>query len=262
MTSSRPNVPKPPERTEAEPTWPRDLPLTALDDGVTAPYGDLSGTLEPGGQLILSAGSDQFLIGVQDSATTLRLIPTLGPLPLLVFVRPTLRCAPGRSLIVELDIPLYLTLGVGAHSTHFTPVHEVSPTGVRRAVYGPVDAGVICRSVYTHAATELHTRDADDFSARLRLSVQNAAQTTLEVTKIMLPIEHLSLFQHPTEGITAGAVRMKLLGPKDAELDFSPSPTKDTVPVLGLNGERNERSRAPLLFTYTYKNKTGLEYGF
>ncbi len=262
MTSSNPNVPKAHEPTETERTWPRDLPLTALDDGVAAPYGELSGTLEPGGQLILSTGSNEFLIGVQDSATTLRLIPTLGPMPLLVFVRPTLRCAPRRSLIVELDIPLYLTLGVGSPATHYTPVHEVPPTGVRRAVYGPVDTGTICRSVYTHAATELKSRGDEDFSARLRLSVHNAAQTTLEVTKIMLPVDRLSLFQHPTHGITAGAVRMKLLGPKDAELDFSPDPSKDTTPVLGLNGERQDRPRAPLLFTYTYKSKTGLEYGF
>jgi hypothetical protein len=262
MTSSQPNVPKPPDRTEAEPTWPRDLPLTALDDGVSAPYGELAGTLEPGGQLKLSAGSDELLIGVQDSATTLRLIPTLGPLPLLVFVRPTLRCATGRSLIVELDIPLYLTLGVGSPSLTYTPVHEMPPVGVRRALYGPVDAGVICRSVYTHAATELDARDPDDLSARLRLSVYNAAQTTLEVTKIMLPVDHLTLFQHPEHGVTAGSVRMKLLGPKEAELDFSSDAPPGASPVLGLNGERQERSRAPLLFTYTYKNKTGLEYGF
>ena len=55
---------------------------------------------------------------------------------------------------------------------------------------------------------------------------------------------------------------MKLLSVREAELRFSHERPDGCVPVLGMNGERTDNSRPPLLFTYAYKNKTGLEYGF
>ncbi len=92
--------------------------------------------------------NEQYVVGVSESADTLRFIPALGATPLLIFPQNKLMCPVDVALDVVLAVPVYLRLGIGK-GDHFAQIDEIAPPRMTRALYGPVDAGRVCRSVRT-----------------------------------------------------------------------------------------------------------------
>lgn len=109
------------------------------------------------GSLRYSVGDkpgEQYVVGVSESADTLRFIPALGASPLLIFPQTRLICPADATLDVVLAVPVYLQLGIGQGS-RFAQIDEIAPPKMTRALYGPVDSGRLCRSVRSVVYAEL-----------------------------------------------------------------------------------------------------------
>lgn len=224
------------------------------------------------------AGADEVLVGVEESASIARFIPTMGPLPLLAFPRSRLLC-PGRGqLSVWLVVSIYVELGVGRPDAPLQAVDAFAPPRVPRALYGPVDNGTICRSAHSPVAVDLeraraqldtlgedepgpHPQLVAPSPALLPLEIQNTTEAPLEVSKIMLPRNLFGLYEHEGD-LLMGRYRMTLLGPQEAQLSFQGAPVEGSSPIHDLSGQPVEPELKPLLFVHTYRTKTGLEFGF
>lgn len=102
---------------------------------------------------------EQFVVGVSESADTLRFIPALGATPLLIFPQTRLMCPVDVTLEVVLAVPVYLRLGIGKDA-RFAQIDEIAPPKMTRALYGPVDAGRLCRSVRSAVYATLEDAEA------------------------------------------------------------------------------------------------------
>lgn len=220
------------------------------------------------------------VIGGSPDMTTVRFIPTLGGLPLLVFPKSRLLCPAHQSFTVAFAIPVYIVMGLGSGSG-FTRVIEFPPPRVPRALYGPVDAGVICRSVHTEiyatlekaraqtSISEETSSEADELHpllwapplAVLMTMFENQTNTPLDITKVMAPQTQLTLYEAKGDLLT-NKLRMKLLGELEAELTSLGPASAEAVALTDLNGMPVITEPRPTLFTHSYKQKTGLEFGF
>ncbi len=218
------------------------------------------------------------IVGVEDSARTIRFIPSLGPLPLLIFPKTRLLCPPQNTLPVVLSLPLYLRMGIGS-GQRFALVSELEPPCMMRALYGPVDAGRLCRSIHSDIAfTQDEAREAyhasqpphDDEDGTLHLApkpaclalkIYNAMSEPLEISKIMIPVELLSLYQGADGTPQTTSMKMRLFGQQEAEISSDKIP-EHTTPIADMNGTMPSPSRGSWMFSHSYRNKTGLEFGF
>jgi hypothetical protein len=227
------------------------------------------------------------LVGVSETATKLRFVPTLGPLPLLIFPNVQLLCPAGATLRCVLRLPLHVQVGVD-DKTGFRLIDEIVPPTASKALYGPVDSGVLCTSIHAPNAASVEdverenaqaqgtlpilaplTGDGEDAAKEPRqlvtytyLRVRNKTEEPLLVTKVMIPAGVISLYQgaHHTH---TNEVSMRLLSAQEAELEFLSCPVAETAPLPDLRGHRTDSSpKKPYFFSHTYRSKTGLEYGF
>ena len=217
-----------------------------------------------------------------------------------------------------ITIPLYLQLGVGdAERIHL--LSEMGPPKHGRALYGPVDSGVLCRSVRgpVHLSLDEALRQAqlaqeeneppaeetrDDHEpgglldggvaeregasqgeaseadaarcdpvvetvvprpcCHLSIRVFNDTGEPQEVTKVMLPSSFLRLYEDDEGRLLTGSVLMHVSSDREASLEDGACPDPRARPLPDLQGQTPRPERLTLLFKHTYKNKTGLEYGF
>jgi hypothetical protein len=223
------------------------------------------------------------LVGVSETATKLRFVPTLGPIPLLIFPQVQLLCPAGSTVQCVLRLPLHVQVGVDDESG-FRRIDEIVPASVSKALYGPVDSGVLCTSIHAPTAAsidEFEDRDqhslpmlgrvSDDQSTspqthelvtHTRFRVRNETEEPLLVTKIMIPAGVMSLFQDAHRTHT-NEVTMGLLSAQEAELEFLKCPIDDTTPLPDLGGQRADGAPTkPHFFAHAYRSKTGLDFGF
>lgn len=222
------------------------------------------------------------LVGVSETTDTLRFVPSLGPIPLLVFPHTPLLCSGDTTAQVLLRLPLHLQVGVGRDS-QIKRVDELVPESVSKALYGPVDAGVICTSIHAangpslamvdRVAREVDLEQTPDvvhgpgeeehpLVAYTRLKVRNSTAEPLRVTKIMIPADTISLYQAGGR-IYTSEVSMRLLSAQEAELEFLTCSADGATPLPDLAGHRTDMSpKKKFMFSHDYRSKTGLEYGF
>lgn len=228
------------------------------------------------------------LIGVSETATTLRFVPTFGPLPLLVFPQTQLLCPSASSVRCVVRLPLHLQVGVG-DKAGFKKFDELAPPSISRALYGPVDSGMLCTSIHApnggsieevdrtspaqpdlpapiarpHSdEAETSSEDTRDLVAYTYLRVRNNTDEPLLVSKIMVPASVISMYQAGRRTHT-NEVSMRLLSAQEAELDFLKCPVPKTQPLPDLSGTRTDTvPKKSHFFSHTYRSKTGLEFGF
>lgn len=228
------------------------------------------------------------LIGVSETATKLRFVPTLGPIPLLVFPNTQLLCPAASTVRCVLRLPLHLQIGV-VDKAGTKKIDEITPPSVSRALYGPVDSGVLCTSIHSpngasideveHEAAEraedalpiarplspeaeTSPEDERELVAYTYLRARNKTEEPLMVTKVMIPAGALSMYQAGRHTHT-NEVSMRLMSAHEAELDFLKCPVPNTTPLPDLLGNRTDTTPAKRhFFSHTYRSKTGLEYGF
>jgi hypothetical protein len=224
------------------------------------------------------------LVGVTETTTHLRFVPSLGPIPLLVFLKNQLLCPSEATARYIVRLPLYLRVGV-ADDNHVRRIDELAPPHISKALYGPVDSGSICTSIHSPVAPSLEDledvapeigatlsarplaadaeiADTRQLVAYTQLRVRNHTEEPHTVTKVMLPADTVSLYQSD-DHIYTNQVSMRLLSAHEAELDFLKCHVADATALVDLNGERTDTGpKNRLLFSHAYRAKTGLEFGF
>ncbi len=278
--------------TQTDERWPWDIELSRGATISTEIFGQMlrverinATTL---GYQFGDEAANARLIGVSETAQCLRFVPSLGPIPLLVFPEHQLLCPAKSTARCVLSLPLHLQVGI-VEESGTKKIDEIPPPTISKALYGPVDAGTICTSVHapngasiedvqreaalrdwTHAplarpvAPEMEASPEDERSlmAYTYLRTRNNTDEPLVVTKFMVPAGVVSLYQagrltHTNE------VSMRLLSAQEAELDFMRCPVADCVPLHNLNGERTDTTpKRRHIFSHAYRSKTGLEFGF
>ena len=162
---------------------------------------------------------------------------------------------------------------------------ELPPKRSSKALYGPVDAGRLCRSVRSQpyisiaqACAEVYPVStkgeeesgieppdevwlADPPPLIMPMQIENTTQEPLEVSKIMVPLELIGMYQDH-EALLSGAMRMRLLSAQEAELSYVGAPTQEARAVQDLRGELMSPASRVQLFAHSYRNKTGLDFGF
>ena len=231
------------------------------------------------------------LIGVSETTDLLRFVPTLGPIPLLIFPNTHLLCPAGSTARCYLRLPLHLQVGVG-EAKSVKRIADLTPPTVSRALYGPVDAGTLCTSIHANNAPEInHLEESFGESAHAQLATRpievpaapadtedvvferelfaytllrarNTTEEPLEVSKIMVPAATVGLF-HNGSHILTNEVVMRLRSEQEAELDFRNCPDSSASAICDLQGRRSETApQRTHFFSHTYRSKTGLEFGF
>lgn len=275
--------------------WPLDLKY-GVDNPVTIDVHGAPMRLAPLNATTLEyahGDSDPKVVGVSAEANVVRLVPTIGPQPLLVFPRRTLLCPANSMLKTVLRLPLFIRVGVGT-TKDVREIAIIKPPSTSRALYGPVDAGALCTSVKSdvgvtidglraHAADdsissatrvgqnsgddpEMSREDSrslseHDLVAFADLTITNETDEPKEVAKVMIPHDQLVLFEADQVTRTSH-LKMRLLSESEAELDFGPCPDTEASPIPDLRGRVPTSDGRKHLFDLTYRNKTGLEYGF
>ncbi|MFU8805326.1 MAG: hypothetical protein ACNA8W_16055 [Bradymonadaceae bacterium] len=232
----------------------------------------------------LDVPTSERLVGIHESADTLQFVPELGERALLIFPRPTLLCPALLKLTVYIELPLFLQMSVGK-GAHFDLIDGYTPPTVAKGIYGPVDAGIVCTSMKGRCAPSIETLtqrrleeedghrselsyEIDDGETRretlvayCRLEVVNTTDAPLEITKIMLPANQLSLYQNGDQLLT-NHVRMRLLSKQEAELSMLGAP--DPPAKILQSGTRSPSTldKGVQIFSFAYRSKTGLDYGF
>ncbi len=265
--------------------WPIDLPLPEPGEHTQTQVRGESLTLErhsPTHLDVTHGDGPVRRIGISKSATTLRFIPHPGTMPLLNFLEPRLLCPSHTMLDVVITVDLLTRMGV-SDGQSFAHLLDLGNDVHSKALYGPVDTGILCRSIHTpHYASLEHCRKAHDFGedtnesgdstshpllthlpmAMVHISIHNTTHAPLEVSKIMLPTELMGVYQQG-EHIYLGKLAMNLTGPQEAELDYGGPPRVDKIsPVHDLNDHPMVPARKSFLFVHSYRNKTGLDFGF
>lgn len=209
---------------------------------------------------------------------------------MLVFPRRTLLCPANSQLKTVIDLPLFTKVGVGT-ARDIREITEIKSPLTSRALYGPVVAGVLCTSIKSNVGVSIrdlrgddepstlaarssgddpeisavrgrgHRLTEQDLTAYVNVTVSNQTEKPLEVAKIMIPTDLLALFD--SDGvIRTGRVQMHLLSETEEELDFKGCPDTEANPITDLHGRERVSDGRKHIFDLTYRNKTGLEYGF
>ena len=228
------------------------------------------------------------LIGVSETADKLRFVPSLGPIPLLIFPNTQLLCPAASTVRCVLRLPLHLQIGIG-DKAGVKKVDEIAPPSVSHALYGPVDSGVLCTSIHSLNGTSIDEVEREaaerpedmlpiarpldshaqassearrEMVAYTYLRARNKTEEPLMVTKVMIPAGVMSMYQADAHTHT-NEVSMRLMSAQEAELDFLKCPAPSTTPLADLQGNRTDTSPTKRhFFSHSYRSKTGLEFGF
>ncbi len=237
------------------------------------------------------------LVAIAPSANIVRFVPTLGERALLIFPKTKFLCPAGLEFRTVFQIPVHLHIGVGT-ATDIRLVEDLAPPSITRALYGPVDSGTICTSVRARTATDIASylsykpdegepfipvpefhfgnMESDDASQSMTASdstkvkqlvayasvkITNVTNEPLEVSKIMIPYNALSLFQ-TDKYLLCNEIQMRLLSRHEAEITSGDCPDPTAKPIDQGHGRFAIVDRRPHIFAYAYRSKTGLDYGF
>lgn len=240
--------------------WPLELDLKDGQSYDGTLYGRPLALERRGMRLALGYDEHDWLVGIPENTQRLRLGPSLGPAPFLVFPTPPLVVPGGESIEQTFRVPLHLELAAVAETS--VRLRELRPATLTRSLYGPVDGGAICWTVKALdegvACLQLAGKTGD-LTASLSATIENHTTHGHDVSKIMLPVDLIGLYDRSGE-LFISDVQMVLLGDTEAELTMeSPAKARAMNNVLGVPIRPTRRSFA---LSHTYRNKTGLEYGF
>lgn len=238
------------------------------------------------------------LVAIAPNADIVRFAPTLGERALLVFPKTKFLCPAGLELRTVFQIPVHLHIGVGT-SSDIRLVEDLAPPTITRALYGPVDSGTICTSVRTRTAADIASylaHEPDENEAKIpefhfgnepdqaphneetptqtvrtskvnklfayaSVKITNVTNEPLEVSKIMIPNNALSLYQ-TDKYLLCNEIQMRLLSRLEAEITPGDCPDPSAKAVDQGQGRFAIVDRRPHIFAYAYRSKTGLDYGF
>lgn len=288
--------------------WPIDIPFASGTSLKLQAFGeDLLFERINASRLTYTFGKPESkrLVAVADKATIIRFLPTLGERALLFFPETKFLCPAGLELRTIFPLPVHLHIGVGT-PTDVRLIEDLAPPTTTRALYGPVDSGIICTSVRARTAPSItdylnsHTDEGtkvpefhfgsklpnDDPSvaepsdatnagttnasnkirfnqliAYATITIINTTNEPLEVSKIMIPYNALSLYQ-TNSYLLCNEIQMRLLSRLEAEITPGDCPDPKAKPVDQGQGRFAVVDRRPHIFAYAYRSKTGLDYGF
>lgn len=243
--------------------WPIDKALDAGGNESLLEISDQTLRVEivGPGHVRVDFGGASRIVGLPQRSSRLRVVPDMGPLPLLLLPDRGIICSRRSSIKVYLSAPLYLKVGAGSHD-ELVSLADIPPIGIKRALYGPVDAGVICRAARCAVETSSPSDPPSQRAlAYLALTIENKTGEPLEVNRLMIPLSMAGIHQ---DGVRTwlGAYQLRLLSAVDAELTYLGAPAPGYEVVADLAGKPLTPLTRPVLFTHTYRAKTGLEFGF
>lgn len=236
--------------------WPLNIACpneTAISGSAFGQHITLTRT---GDSLTLNIDEDSWMVGLPVGANAVALGPALGTLPFLVYVRPRVIVPAGGEVSLALSVPLHLELATDA-----VRLFTIEPVQ-SRALYGPVDGGTLCWSVHSNAdvSTELRIAGhAAKVSAVAKITCCNDSADPVEVTRIMVPTDMVGLYS-VGDGLQLSEMTMTILGEAEAELTMEPA--TGGKPLADVLGRPIVPVRRSFAFSHTYRNRTGLEYGF
>lgn len=240
--------------------WPLKIDLPAKGPVTGTVFGERLVFEKQHDTLSLILGETKWTVALPLAAKTLMFGPALGPLPYLLFPSPTLVLPSGTEIVRTFRVPLHLDLAAAGSAD--ARLRTIAPIGLTRSLYGPVDAGTICWSVRNDGDVSMELRiggEVRDLSAQVRLSCDNQSSTQVDVSRIMIPTDMVGLYQVAT-GLRLSDVTMTVVGESDAELTMkSAEGGRALIDVVGQTISPVRRSFA---FSHTYRNRTGLDYGF
>ncbi|MBA2661126.1 MAG: hypothetical protein H0U74_02430 [Bradymonadaceae bacterium] len=249
----------------------------------------------------LGEGAATRLVAVSENANIVRFVPTLGERALLIFPRSKLLCPAGLSIRVVFALPVHLHLGVGTEADMRLVDDIAPPTITRSLYgpvdAGLICTSV--RAIAAMSINQLRDEASDECAPELRfgedieladieigddpqmsdagdelpqsirnelvaymfLRVHNTTELPLEVSKVMVPINTLSLYQ-TRDYLLSNEIHLRLLSRQEAEISSGTCPDVDGVPIDLGQGRFAVPDRRPHLFAYAYRSKTGLDYGF
>lgn len=213
-----------------------------------------------GATVLLEYDDEQWLVGIPEHTRFLRLGPSLGSSPFLIFPHPTLVVPAGQALVRTFRVPLHLD--IAALGDHPVRLRELPPANITRSLYGPVDGGDVCWTVKQFDESEAFL-DLDGPRATLagsvEIRIENRTARPHDVSKIMIPVDMIGLYDRAGT-LYLSDVAMTLTSDHEAELQMeAPARAKAMSNVLGVPMRPARRSFA---LSHSYRNKTGLEYGF
>lgn len=225
-------------------------------------FGERLAVVHRDGALALEHGDEHLVVGLPARTKSLLAGPALGALPYLILPDPPLVIPRQTELTVALRVPLHLDLAARGVGDAQARLRTIPPVGLTRALYGPVDAGVLCWSVRGKSQVLPEIRlagHAAELAATVRVTCESRGAPTVRVSRIMIPTDMIGLYE-TADGLQLSDVTMTILGESDAELTMEPPPR--SKPISDVLGAPLEPARRAFAFSHTYRNRTGLEYGF
>ena len=237
--------------------WPINIELPPGTRVEGSAFGEHITLDRHGDSIDLSIGKRSWAAGLPANGRKVLMGPALGERPFLLLPDPTLIVPAHSHLVVDFTIPMHLDIAVDD-----VRVRTVAPPALSRALYGPVDSGVICWSIRPLEPTFVELRIAgvtQQLGAKLRVSCENKSDAPVDVSRVMVPFDMVGLYATKTE-LRLSDVTMAILGEAVAELTMEP-PTGATI-LADVTGEPITPTRRIFAFSHTYRNRTGLDYGF
>lgn len=158
----------------------------------------------------------------------LQLRPVMPDKPLVVRPEAPLKIPPGKQALFFVSIPISIRIEAGKES----PLNlvEVPTLTMSRIWFGDPMAGELCHTLQTRARRKLDDRDIRPHRAVCPMIVQNESAAQLDLERLSLHVEHLSVYDSPKQLWTNG-VNVRFRGDEQiAQVAFDEQPpTYETV---------------------------------
>jgi len=136
---------------------------------------------------------------------------------LMVRFRESIAIPPGGSLSTVVQVPVDIGIYVGG------TLVRVVPTRVKYALYGPPDMGELCRYVSEALVNGLHRC----LRAPLRVSLSNASRSTVNVSRVVVPLGGLGLYLNEERAPVLTSVRVSVRSQTYAEVVTELTPSEE-----------------------------------
>jgi len=185
----------------------------------------ISRTSQSSYRLLLRYGGTEVSLGYLglSSARSVELVPhppvggRISVMYLMVRLGEGITVPPGESVTMVTQVPVDIGIYVrGA-------LVKVVPTRVKYALYGPSDMGELCRYVSEALVNGLHRC----LRAPLRVSLSNASRSTVNVSRVVVPLRGLGLYLNEEGAPVLTSVRVSVRSQTYAEVVTELTPSEE-----------------------------------
>lgn len=211
----------------------------------------------------LQFGDSKWRVALPKGTDRIRFGPALGDSPWLLLPDPALIVPAEQTLKKNFMFPLHLDVAAVSGETA-TRIRTLSSPRQTRALYGPVDGGTLCWSVQEGADPAAFDVSVDGKTGacvgKLELRVTNRTSTPQEVSRVLIPVDMVGLY-HEGDG-AALLSDVSMLIASDAEASLKMEPPRNGSLLHDVEGGALAPTRRAFAFSPSYRNRTGLDYGF